>query len=57
MNKKLRDKIMTNQIYDTRNYRYMVRECSDHLEIVRLPIDLLNTTAAIDGWEIVHTVQ
>lgn len=52
MTTKLINKIITRRIYDTRRYRYIIR---DNL-IQRLPIAALGTTAAIDGWETIYTL-
>ena len=40
-------------IVDTKNYRYMYK-CNDYPQIVRIPINLLDTTAALDpeNWEL-----
>lgn len=57
MDNKFFDKVLRERIVDTKQYRYTVKERNDadgqHIEIVRLPISSLNTTAAIDGWETV----
>lgn len=50
------DRIIREGIVDTRRYRYTTRETQTALEIIRLPIAALGTTAAIDGWEIVKRV-
>lgn len=54
-------RVLNERIVDTRKYRYVVVECYDHasqwLEIHRLPISDLDTTAAIDGWETVYTTH
>lgn len=46
------------QIVDTKNYRYRttIKNGADAqtLQIVRLPIGDLDTTEAIDGWEVVY---
>lgn len=50
------NRIIREGIVDTRNYRYTTRETQTALEIIRLPIAALDTTAAIDGWEIVKRI-
>ena len=48
------DRIMRERIVDTRNYRYIVTEQHDAerqwAEIKRLPLDKLDTTAALTDW-------
>lgn len=51
MKKELIRKIGFYGVYDTRKYRY--RDCDG--EIYRIDKSLLGTTAAINGWEKVHT--
>jgi hypothetical protein len=45
---------------DTRNFRYAAQEVNGNthqwIEIRRLPIRDLDTTAALDGWETVCTI-
>jgi hypothetical protein len=52
-------RVLEERIVDTRNYRYVVKECYNHeecwQEIRRLPIITLDTTSAIDWWETVWT--
>lgn len=61
MTKTFITRVMFERIVDTRNYRYVAKECYDHesnwLEIRRLPISDLDTTAAIDGWETVYSTR
>ena len=61
MTKNFIDRVLKERIVDTRNYRYVVKECynADEAwgEIRRLPIADLGTTAAIDGWETVWTTK
>ena len=61
MTKSFIARVMHERIVDTRNYRYVVKECynvdEQWLEIRRLPISDLDTTAAIDGWETVYTTH
>lgn len=53
MTKNFEQKVMSNGIIDTRNYRYIYVAGNDSACIKRLPLELLDTTAAIDGWETV----
>lgn len=60
MTNQFQQRVLTEGIVDTRNYRYIVRgdhttgqygEITDAWQtIYRLPISDLDTTAAIDGW-------
>lgn len=55
------ERVRKEYIVDTRKYRYVTKECNDiehqWLEIRRLPISALDTTAAIDGWETVEVIE
>ena len=58
MKKEFIEKVKREQIVDTKNYRYRVQDWNgtrtQKLQILRLPIEDLGTTAAIDGWEVVY---
>lgn len=60
MTKAFVDRIMRERIVDTATYRYIVTEKHDQnkqwAEIKRLPLDKLDTAAAIDGWEVVKRI-
>lgn len=53
------EKVIKEGMVDTRNYRYITTTKSDFdhqwLAIERLPIDKLDTTAALHDWETVYT--
>ena len=49
MTNKFKQRVIQYGIVDTRKYRYVLRENA----IYRLPIAYLDTTTAIDGWELV----
>ena len=57
MTKALMLKVLKESIVDTAKYRYTTRtNHANHgqwLEFIRLPLADLDTTRAIDGWEIV----
>ena len=55
--KKICKKVMRELIVDTRKYRYICADCCDHSEIRRLPLEYLDTTAALDGWETVQIID
>ena len=57
MKKEFIEKVIRERCIDTAKYRYMVKDYPDHTDIIRLPFSWLDTTAAIDGWEIVYTVK
>lgn len=46
------ERVIKESIVDTRKYRYIVKDGN----IMRLPINYLDTTAVIDGWEVVYTL-
>ena len=55
------ERVQAERIVDTRQYRYVAKECynadEQWLEIRRLPLDALDTTEAIDGWETVAKIK
>ena len=57
MKKSLMLRVLREIIVDTANYRYTYRIVHDGrgkwIEFIRISIKALDTTAAIDGWEIV----
>lgn len=61
MRKDLKARVLKGEIVDTKKYRYIMEECGDHekqwQEIRRLPIDLLDTTAALDSWETIEVIK
>ena len=54
-------KVIDEGIVDTRNYRYVAKTAytatEAYIQIKRLPIKDLDTTAAIDGWETVKEIR
>ena len=50
-------KVLEAGIYDTRKYRYVVEEDITTRKIKRLPIYKLDTTAALNDWEIIYTEE
>lgn len=57
MKKEFENKVINLGIYDTKKYRYVYKAYPDRGEIQRLPIKNLDTTACLDGWEIVKTYK
>lgn len=61
MKKDFIKKVLAERIYDTDKYRYVVKECNDAekcwQEIRRLPLEDLDTTAALNGWETVAVIE
>lgn len=61
MKKEFIDLVMRERVVDTRSYRYIVKECynatEQWAEIRRLPLSDLDTTKAIDGWEVVKVIK
>lgn len=53
MKKNFLKRVIREGTVDTREYRYIVRERNNGAAIYRLPLEWLDTTAAIDGWELV----
>ena len=54
MTKRFFEKIMDKRVVDTREYRYMIDEREG--AIVRLRIEYLDTTRALDEWETVKSL-
>lgn len=54
MKKDLINRIIKEGIVDTGKYRYRVEYTSIGAVFERLPLILLDTVAAIDGWEVVE---
>jgi hypothetical protein len=54
MTKRFFEKIMNKRVVDTREYRYMIDEREG--AIVRLRIEYLDTTRALDEWETVKSL-
>lgn len=61
MTKQFIQKVLSLGSVDTRDYRYIVKECynanEQWREIYRLPIKELDTTEAINGWEKVAEIH
>lgn len=61
MKDSIRARVLQGEIVDTKKHRYILKECGNHekqwAEIRRLPLEYLDTTAAIDGWEVVEVVE
>ena len=53
MSNKFFEKVIRSVFVDTRNYRYVARENRGDVYIMRLPIKFLDTTRALDSWELV----
>lgn len=57
MTKAFIERVKNERVVDTRNYRYIFFGAVDKTPCIkRLPKIDLDTTAAIDGWEIVATL-
>jgi hypothetical protein len=51
------DRIIREGAVDTDKYRYLCETDNKGARIKRLPLDILDTTAARDGWEIVKVLE
>jgi hypothetical protein len=57
MTKKFIEKVLYMGTVDTKKYRYKVGQDVDGNAIIRrLPIEYLDTTAALDGWEVCYRI-
>lgn len=55
LTKKFLEKVLHDRIVDTKKYRYRINESTGCIE--RIPIEYLDTTKALEGWEQVEQVQ
>lgn len=53
MKKSFENRIKAERIVDTKRYRYVYTGTGAEAVIKRLPITWLDTTKAIDGWEVI----
>ena len=53
MKKEFIEKVIRLGSVDTDKYRYVAREYPDRLEVQRLPLSALDTTAVLDGFDTV----
>ena len=57
MTKAFFERVKREKVVDTRKYRYVLDDTVGKTPCIkRLPINDLDTTAAIDGWEVVTTL-
>ena len=56
MNAKFIDKVIREGFVDTKNYRYVCRVDKTSAVVSRLPINRLDTTAALEPWEVVEVI-
>lgn len=57
MKKEFVDKVIKNSVVDTKKYRYVYSVSAEKAEIRRIDFSLLDTTATIDGWEVVKVID
>lgn len=61
MTKNFEERVLREGVVDTEKYRYIVKDkygCEKIARgIYRLPINHLDTTAAIDSWELVKEIE
>lgn len=61
MTANIRNRVLNGETVDTKKYRYVLKACHNHekqwAEIRRLPLEQMDTTAAIDGWETVEVIE
>ena len=61
MTKEFIGKVIRDGIVDTKTYRYIRKDVTglteQWMEIRRIPLSALDTTAAIDGWETVKVIK
>lgn len=57
MKKRFENKVIRHGMVDTKKYRYILRTTFNGDVIERIPIEYLDTTMAINGWEIVKVIN
>jgi hypothetical protein len=57
MKQDLIERIIREAVEDTDKYRYLYETDNKGARIKRLPLDMLDTTAARDGWEVVKVLE
>ena len=57
MKKEFIDRVIREGSVDTRDYRYVADVLPDGIQIRRLHLSDLDTTAALDSWELVSTIK
>lgn len=57
MKKEFLVRVLHEGVVDTRKYRYIVNDSGADIVVKRLPIEDLDTTAAIDGWETICKIE
>lgn len=59
MTKQFRDRIIKEGSVDTRIYRYIIKQNVQtwKYEIRRIRLDALDTTEAINGWEVIEVID
>lgn len=57
MKKDFIEKVIRELTVDTEKYRYVYEVSASCAVIKRLPISYLDTTASIDGWEVVEVFE
>jgi len=60
MTREFTERVLSERVVDTKTYRYAAKECGDDekqwLEIRRIRLEKLGTTAALDDWETVKVI-
>ena len=56
MNTKFIDRVIRVGVVDTKAYRYVYRVDKTRAVVERLPINQLDTTAALEPWEVVEVI-
>ena len=61
MSKNTRNRVLNGETVDTKKYRYRLFACGNAIEqwaeIRRIPLEYLDTTAAVGGWETVEALH
>lgn len=57
MTKNFVNRVEKELIVDTRNYRYIFEADNIGARILRISLDKLDTTAAINGWEVAKVID
>lgn len=57
MTQDFKQRVIREGVVDTDKYRYLYEVDNKGARIKRIALDLLDTTAARDGWEVVEVVE
>ena len=57
MKKEFIAKLLHERSIDTNTYRYIIKDCGSEAHILRIELNKLDTTEAINGWKLVKIIK